>query len=139
MSEHSNSKTVVDAYYQAGVQGRLTDFAPYLHPDFTTTAPNYLPWGGVHPGAAFFRDEVLPNLPNVLDFRRFSYESLFAESDRVVALVNFGLTGNDAMIKISEHWTVKDGKAASIWVAYFEPQALLEKLGIAHGLGGWSS
>ena len=90
-------------------------------------------------GAAFFRDEVLPNLPNVLDFRRFSYESLFAESDRVVALVNFGLTGNDAMIKISEHWTVKDGKAASIWVAYFEPQALLEKLGIAHGLGGWSS
>ena len=75
----------------------------------------------MHPGAAFFRDEVLPNLPNVLDFRRFSYESLFAESDRVVALVNFGLTGNDAMIKISEHWTVKDGKAASIWVAYFEP------------------
>ena len=23
---------------------------------------------------------------------------------------------------------------SSIWVAYFEPQALLEKLGIAHGL-----
>jgi hypothetical protein len=39
------SKAVVDAYYQAGVRGRLTDFAPYLHPDFSTTAPNYLPWG----------------------------------------------------------------------------------------------
>jgi hypothetical protein len=52
----------------------------------------------------------------------------------VVALVNFGLTGSDAMIKISEHWTVKNGKATSIWVAYFEPQALLDKLGIAHGL-----
>jgi len=48
MSEHLSSKAVVDAYYQAGVQGRLTDFGPYLHPDFTTTAPNYLPWGGVH-------------------------------------------------------------------------------------------
>jgi hypothetical protein len=34
----------VDAYYQAGVRGRLTDFAPYLDPDFSTTAPNYLPW-----------------------------------------------------------------------------------------------
>jgi hypothetical protein len=32
-----------------------------------TTAPNYLPWGGVHPGAAFFRDEVLPN-GDVLNF-----------------------------------------------------------------------
>jgi ketosteroid isomerase-like protein len=129
------SRQVVDAYYQAGVRGHLTDFAPYLAPEFSTTAPNYLPWGGVHAGAAFFRDEVLPNLPDVLDFGRFSYDVLFADGENVVALVNFGLTGSDAMIKISEHWTVKDGKATSIWVAYFEPQALLDKLGIAHGLG----
>ena len=126
---------VVDAYYQAGVQGRLTDFAPYLHPDFSTTAPNYLPWGGVHAGAAFFRDEVLLNLPDLLDFGRFSYDVFLAENERAVAQVNFGLTGSDAMIKISEHWTVRDGKATSIWVAYFEPQALLDKLGIAHCLG----
>jgi ketosteroid isomerase-like protein len=105
MGDQSNSeqsKAVVDAYYQAGVQGRLTDFACYLHPDFTTTAPDYLPWGGMHPGAAYFRDEVLPNLPDVLDFGRFRYDSLVAENDRVVALVNFGVTGSDAMIKISE-------------------------------------
>lgn len=125
---------MVDAYYQAGVEGRLTEFAQYLDPDFTTTAPNYLPWGGFHPGAGFFRDEVLPNLPKVLDFARFGYDVFLAEGDRVVARVNFGLTGNDAMIKISEHWTVKHDKATSIWVAYFEPQALLDKLGIAHGL-----
>jgi ketosteroid isomerase-like protein len=128
------SKRVVDAYYQAGVRGRLTEFAPYLHSDFLTTAPNYLPWDGMHAGAAFFRDHVLPNLPEVLDFGRFSYDVLFAEGERVIALVNFGLTDTDANIKISEHWTVRDGKATSIWVAYFEPQALLDKLGIAHGL-----
>ena len=63
-SSSEQSKTVVDAYYQAGVEGRLTEFARYLHPDFTTAAPNYLPWGGFHPGAAFFRDNVLPNLPD---------------------------------------------------------------------------
>ena len=112
MSEQS--RAIVDAYYQAGVRGRLTDFAPYLHPDFSTTAPNYLPWGGVHAGAAFFRDEVLANLPDVLDFGRFSYDVFFAADEHVVALVNFGLTGSDAMIKISEHWTVSDGKATSI-------------------------
>jgi hypothetical protein len=70
----------------------------------------------------------------VLDFGRFSYDVFLAEDDRVVALVNFGITGSDAMIKISEHWTVKNGKATSIRVAYFEPQALLDKLSIAHGL-----
>jgi len=118
------------------VRGRLTDFAPYLHPTFSTTAPNYLPWGGAHPGAAFFREEVLPTLPDVLDFARFSYDAFFAADERVVALVNFGPVGSDAMIKISEHWTVREGQATSIWVAYFEPQALLDKLGIAHGLKG---
>jgi len=95
---------VIDAYYQAGVRGRLTDFAPYLDPDFSTTAPNYLPWGGVHPGAAFFRDEVLPNLPDLLDFGRFSYDVFFAADERVVALVTFGVIGSDATIRISEHW-----------------------------------
>lgn len=133
-SESEQSKAVVDAYYQAGVEGRLPDFAVHLHPDFTTTAPNYLPWGGAHLGAAFFRDEVLPNLPDVLDFNRFSYDVFFAEREHVVALINIGVTGADAVIKISEHWTVREGKAISIWVAYFEPQALLDKLGVAHGL-----
>ena len=50
----------------------------------------------MHAGAAFFRDEVLRNLPDVLDFGRFSYDALFAADERVVALVNFGLTGSYA-------------------------------------------
>jgi ketosteroid isomerase-like protein len=133
-SESSRNKAIVDGYYQAGVEGRLPDFAVHLHPDFTTTAPNYLPWGGTHPGAAFFRDEVLPHLPDVLDFSRFSYEVFFAEGEHVVALINIGITETDATIKISEHWTVRDNKATSISVAYFEPQALLDKLGLNHGL-----
>src|SRR6476620_1846494 len=76
-SETERSKAVVDEYFQAGVQGRLTSFAGYLHPDFTVTAP----------------------------------------------------------IKIVDHRTVRDDKAISLWAAYFEPQAVLEALGIKHCLG----
>ena len=71
-------RAVVDAFYQAGIEARLTSFARYLDPDFKVTAPNYLPWGGTHSGAAFFRDEILPNLPDVFDFVRFSYDSVIA-------------------------------------------------------------
>jgi ketosteroid isomerase-like protein len=124
------NKSVVDIYYQAGVRGELTSFAEYVHNDFVTTAPNYLPWGGVHLGGGFFRDEVLPNLPDVIDFTRFGYESFTGEGSHVVALIRVGVTGTDEVIKISEHWEVKDGKALSIWVAYFEPKALLDKLGL---------
>ena len=68
-SENERNKAVVDEYFKAGVQGHLTSFAAYLHPDFTVTAPNYLPWGGRHVGAAFFRDHLLPSVTDVLRFR----------------------------------------------------------------------
>jgi ketosteroid isomerase-like protein len=42
-SENERNKAVVDEYFKAGVQGHLTSFAAHLHPDFTVTAPNYLP------------------------------------------------------------------------------------------------
>jgi ketosteroid isomerase-like protein len=105
-SENERNKAVVDEYYKAGIQGHLTSFAQYLDPDFIVTAPNYLPWGGRHVGAAFFRDHVLPSLPNVFDFARFSYDNVVAEDSRVVAVINMGVTGTDAIIKIVDHWTV---------------------------------
>jgi hypothetical protein len=113
-SEIARNKAVVDAYYH------LTDFTSYLHPDFTATAPDYLPWGGTHPGAGFFRDTVLPSLPDMLDFSRFSYGVFVGEGKRVVALIYIGVAGTDATIKISEHWTVEDAKARSIWIAYLD-------------------
>ncbi len=69
---------------------------------------------------------VLPQVAKVLDFERFSYDSLTAEGDHVVALINVGVMGTSSTIKISEHWQMEGGKARSIWVAYFEPAALLE-------------
>lgn len=133
-SEIERNKAVAHVFYQAGIEGRLTRFAQYLDPNFAVTAPNYLPWGGSHKGAAFFSGDILPNLPEVFDFSRFSYDSVTAEDDRVAAIINMGVTGTDQVIKILDLWTIRNGKAASLWVAYFEPQALLDKLGVTHGL-----
>jgi hypothetical protein len=44
-----------------------------------------------------------------------------------------GVTGTEHVIKILDLWTIRNGKAVELWVAYFEPQALLDKLGVAHG------
>jgi ketosteroid isomerase-like protein len=133
-SEIERNEAVTDAFYQAGVEGRLTSFAQYLDADFLVTAPSYLPWGGPHKGAAFFRGDILPSLPQVFDFSHFSYISVTAEDDRVAAIINMGITGTDHVIKILDLWTIRNGKAVELWVAYFEPQALLDKLGLAHGL-----
>jgi hypothetical protein len=124
----AQDKAVVNAYYQAAARGELTTFGRYVHPDFVTTAPNYLPWGGRHLGAAWFHDEVLAKLHEVLDFSRFGYESFTGEKGHVIARIRVGVTGADDVIEISEHWEARDGKALSIWVCYFEPQALLDKI-----------
>lgn len=124
------NKAVADSYYQAGVRGDLSAFGDFLDENFTTTAPNYVPWGGTHHGAAFFRN-ALREIPGIFDYSRFGYEELIAEGDHVVALFHIGVRGTDATITISDHWIIRNGKAFSIWAVYFEPQVLLEKLGLS--------
>ena len=42
-SENERNKAVVDEFYKAGIQGHLTSFAQYRHPDFTVTDPTIFP------------------------------------------------------------------------------------------------
>jgi ketosteroid isomerase-like protein len=133
MSIAEDTTSVVGAYYPAGVRGELPAFRPHLAAEFSVTAPDYLPWGGTDLGKAFL-DDVLHHLPENLDFSRVRYDSFTAEGTHAVALITIGIADAPHTVKISEHWEVKDALAQSIWVAYFQPQALLDKLGIAHGL-----
>ena len=122
------NKAIVEAFYDGGVRGDITGFRDFLHKNFICSAPNYLPWGGETRSADGYLTVVLPQVAAYLDFRRFSYENLVAEGDRVVALINVGVVGTRDIIQISEHWHLQDGKALSIWVAYYEPKALLDAI-----------
>lgn len=124
----ARNKAIVGAFYDGGVRGSLDGYGSHLHSEFVVEAPDYLPWEGAHgPGA--YLEIVLPQVGAALDFTRFRYESITAEDDRVIAMIEVGVAGTDALIKISEHWKIKDGKAVSLWVAYYEPGALLEQIG----------
>lgn len=128
--EMARNKAVVRAYYEGAQRGDISGYGEFLHADFLLQAPSYLPWGGVYRGADQFLQVVLPQVGRALDFNRFSYESITAEEDRVVALINVGVMHRDAMVKVSEHWVVRQEKALSLWVAYYEPQELLKQLGV---------
>ena len=122
------NKAIVDVFYDGGVRGDLSAFGAHLHPDFVVEVPGYLPWGGAH-GPQAYLTVVLPQVGAALDFTRFRYESITSEADRVVALIQVGVTGTDATIQISEHWTIAGDKAMALWVAYYEPGVLLRQLG----------
>lgn len=129
------NKAVVEAFYAACQEGDPTPFLrDHLDPDFSAVAPNYIPLGGKIHTAQTFTDEVVPQLARILDFKRFKYESLIADGDQVCALVRIGIANSLDTVLISEHWTVRNGKALSLLVIFFEPQALLDSVNIPHGL-----
>src|SRR5437870_4608235 len=132
----ARNKAIVPAYYEGAERGDISEFAKYLHPDFVVSAPNYLPWGGSYHGAERFLQVILPQAAKALDFGRFGYERFTAEGDHVGVLIRVGVAGSNAMIKISEHWDLKDEKLISLWVAYYEPKALMDEL---ESLGGLNS
>ena len=121
-------KSLVRSFHDGGLRGDLSGVGANLHHDFVCSEPRYLPWGGDAHGAAAYLDVVLPQIARFLDFSRFSYDSLVAEDDRVVALVDVGVMDSDATVKLFEHWTFDAGKARSIRVAYYEPAALLARI-----------
>ncbi len=119
------NKKLVRAFYEGGTAD-LGGIAGFFLPDFSVTAPDYLPWGGQKTGALVYLQEILPQVSRVIDFSRLTYDSITAEDDRVVVVINVGVMGRSSTIKISEHWVLKNERAVSIWVAYFEPKALIE-------------
>ena len=117
------NKSIAETFYQCAKRGDMAAFFALAAEDFTITAPAYLPWGGVHRG----KDAILKNLPvafDYVDFQRFSLESLTAEENRVVAVIQLGVTGSSAMLRFSDHWQFENGLASSMWFAIFEPEAL---------------
>ncbi|MGC1547155.1 MAG: nuclear transport factor 2 family protein [Rhodanobacter sp.] len=123
-----HNKMIVRSFYDSAIRGDVKIFQSYLHTNFSYCAPKYLPWGGVTNTPERYLNFIFPQISKVIDFNRFSYESVTAESDRVVALFKVGVIGRAEVIEISEHWVIENGKACSVWNAYFEPIPLLEEI-----------
>jgi hypothetical protein len=130
VSSIDRHKTIVKAFYEGGRLGKISSFADLLDESFLVSAPGYLPWGGVSNKRQYL-DIVLPQVGKALDFSRLEYVTETAEGDRVIVLIDVGISGTESTVKISEHWCLRSEKAISLWVAYYEPNILLAELGKA--------
>lgn len=119
------NKALVRSFYEDGTDSNAKTYGEIFLPEFKVTAPDYLPWGGTSDLNAYL-DNVLGQVTAVLDFGRCEILSLVGENEHIVILINISLVGSDDKIKISEHWQLSNGKALSLWVAYFEPIKLME-------------
>lgn len=120
-----NNKALVRSFYEGGTNSEEKTYGEIFLPEFEVTAPAYLPWGGTSNLQAYL-DDVLHKVTAVLDFKRCKILSLVGENDMIVILIDIGLIGTEHSVKISEHWKISNGKALSLWVAYFEPEELVK-------------
>lgn len=121
------NKALVRTFYEGGTNREARSYGEIFHPEFKVTAPGFFPWGGTSDLQAYL-DDVLHQVTAVLDFSRCNIVSLVGENDEVVIVIDIALVGADDIIRISEHWTIRNNKAINLWVAYFEPAALMELL-----------
>jgi hypothetical protein len=63
----SDSKTVVQALYDAIAAGDVERFFGAMHSQFEAELPGYLPWGGIHNGPDAFKANVLPGMASKID------------------------------------------------------------------------
>ena len=119
------NKALVRSFYEGGTDSEARAYGEIFDPEFKVSAPDYLPWGGTSDLNAYLNN-VLHQVTAVLDFKRCKIVSLVGENELVVIAIDIGLKGTDYSVRISEHWSIKEGKAISLWVAYYEPQKLME-------------
>jgi ketosteroid isomerase-like protein len=134
MNMLARNKEIVQAFYDGAVRGDFESLKTYVHADFVCQAPEYLPWGGTIRTAKRYFNEVLPLVGKYLDFKRLSFPSITAEEDRVSVIIHVGVTDTPELIQVSDNWVVRDEKLRAIWVAYFEPWALVDQIRKATGL-----
>lgn len=120
-----SNKALVHSFYAGGTNSEAKEYGEIFHPDFKVTAPKYLPWGGTGDLNTYLGD-ILIQVTEVLDFKRYEIISLIGENDSVVIVIDIGIMGTPHTVRISEHWEIKNGKAIYLWVAYFEPDKLME-------------
>jgi ketosteroid isomerase-like protein len=120
VADPTQNKQIIADAYDALARGDVRGFLGILDPEIDVREPTGLPYGGAYRGL----DELMGMFAKagpVLDSSRLVVEELTADEDRVVALLVIPLRNGGADALISEHWRMRDGKAVSLQVFWFDP------------------
>jgi ketosteroid isomerase-like protein len=123
MASAAENKEIVRAAYEGMATGNPKAFFGALDPEIVIIEPDPLPYGGTYKGQAEVM-EFMKGAAQVIDAgSKFEVETLTADEDRVVATLRVGLhSGGESLL--SEHWTMRDGKAIELRVFCFDPTAV---------------
>ena len=119
MSDSATNKQIIKGAYEAMAQGDVRGFLAVLDQQIEVREPDALPYGGTYRGVEELMGMVAKAAP-VLDSSKLAIEELTADEDRVIALLRIPLRGGDGDALISEHWRLRDGKAVSLHVFWFD-------------------
>ena len=124
-------RDTVNTMYAAVRDGNLEALVPHFHDDFQLHEPPYLPYGGTYTGAEGLIG-VLPEIAQVFDFARLTLRSLVIEDNDAVAFVDIPRVGHDETHELIEHWTFRDGRAASVRIYVWDPRSVISTPPTAH-------
>ena len=116
----SENKRIIRDAYDAMAGGDVRGFLGVLDEQIEVREPDGLPHGGLYRGLGELKEMFVKAAP-VLDVGGMVVDDLVAEEDRVVAVLRIPLRSGGGEALISEHWRLRDGKAVSLRVFWFDP------------------
>jgi ketosteroid isomerase-like protein len=119
MATAAENKEIVRAAYEGMATGNPKAFFDALDPEIVIIEPDPLPYGGTYRGQGEVM-EFMQAAGQVVDGSTLRVESLTADEDRVVATVRLAVQAGGE-VEMSEHWTMRDGKATELRVFCFDP------------------
>ena len=113
----SSTLSIVQAFYQAGIEGDQAAFFGLLAPDVVLREPNYLPYGGTYQGTEQF-GPVFIEVNKYLDLSTVTIDKIVVDGSRAVAFLRVETRASGAQVRIAEAVEIVGGKVAEISIFF---------------------
>lgn len=128
-----NPRAIVEKFVIAFGEGRLDDALSLLHDEFVIHAAGGVPYSGDYQGAQGFSELITKILP-VLDLTPSPEMEYLVDGEKVVIYYRLTFTarasGDSVEMRVTEVFTVRDGRIAELDVFYKDPSAVAGLLAV---------
>lgn len=118
------NRSIIEAFYAAGLRGDIEAMTGYLADDVVTYEPPYLPFGGQYRGKDGLA-VIYEAVAKVADVAQFTVHDIVVDGDCAVAFAGYLVRDTGEFTHFAEELRLVDGKIAEIRIYYYDVQSML--------------
>jgi uncharacterized protein len=119
------SRRLIEDLYAAAGALDYEIFFQYFSDDVVVHEPSFLPYGGQYVGIENVK-AMLFDLANYLDATTLTLDAVIADGHSAMSLIRLNAKADGSEARITEHFTISDGKIAEVRIYVHEGGSLIQ-------------